>query len=256
VTQNRSPEIRLATARRRGRRAPLKRDVPHGPGSRLLIYSTTVTVGPRRGPPAIVADRACSTCLFVQNDSNLRFREPRMPELQLVEYDDAWPSQFLLVAEQVGRAVPSPGATVEHIGSTAVPGLCSKPVLDVLLGVALLADVEGSIPALAAAGFVYRPEHESRIPDRRYFVKPEGALPRVHLHAVVRGGTLWRQHLRFRDRLRHDTRLMLSYAALKRHLAVIHAGDKPAYTEAKAPFIQQVLAAGPAGTDDTDHGAG
>ena len=178
-----------------------------------------------------------------------------MSELQLVEYDDAWPSQFLRVAEQVRRAVPSPGTTVEHIGSTAVPGLCSKPVLDILLGVASLAEVEASIPALVAAGFVYRPEYESQIPDRRYFVKPSGDFPRVHLHAVGRGGALWRQHLHFRDQLRGDARLMLSYAALKRRLASLHPCDKNAYTEAKAPFVQQVLSACPARTTSAHHGA-
>ena len=181
--------------------------------------------------------------------------ETPMPEFQLVEYDDAWSSQFLRVAEQVRCAVPSPEATVEHIGSTAVPGLCSKPVLDILLGVASLAQVEASIPALVAAGFVYRPEYESQIPDRRYFVKPSGDFPRVHLHAVGLGGALWRQHLHFRDQLRNDAQLMLSYAALKKHLAVLHAGDKSAYTEAKAPFVQQVLSACPAGSASAHHGA-
>jgi GrpB-like predicted nucleotidyltransferase (UPF0157 family) len=178
-----------------------------------------------------------------------------MSETQLVEYQAAWPSQFLQVAEQVRCAAPSPGAVVAHIGSTSVRGLCSKPVLDVLLGVASLAEVEASIPALAAIGFAYRPEHESQIPDRRYFVRPSGILPRVHLHAVVLGGTLWCHYLHFRDRLRNDVQLMQSYAALKRHLAELHASDKSAYTEAKGPFIQQVLAAYPGRATRAPHGA-
>jgi GrpB-like predicted nucleotidyltransferase (UPF0157 family) len=163
------------------------------------------------------------------------------PELLLVEYQDVWPSQFLQVAEEVRSALAAPGAILEHIGSTAVPGLCSKPVLDVLLGVEALAEAEAFKGNLVAAGFVYRPEYESQVPDRRYFVKPAGALPRVHLHAVVRGGTLWRQHLHFRDQLRRDVQLRQSYAALKGRLAVLHASDKAAYTEAKAPFIREVL---------------
>jgi GrpB-like predicted nucleotidyltransferase (UPF0157 family) len=178
-----------------------------------------------------------------------------MSEFQLVEYQATWPSQFLQVAEQVRCAVPSPGAVVEHIGSTSVRGLCSKPVLDVLLGVASLAEVEAYIPALAAAGFAYRPEHESQIPDRRYFVKPSGTFPRVHLHTVVLGGTLWCQHLHFRDLLRSDAHLMQSYAALKRRLAELHASDKSAYTEAKGPFIRQVLIAHPVRDAHAHHGA-
>lgn len=169
-----------------------------------------------------------------------------MAELQLVDYQDTWPAQFQQVATQL-RSVPvTRDAVLEPIGSTAVPGLCAKPVLDILLGVPSPADAEASIPALVAAGFVYRPEYESVIPDRRYFVRPAGPSLRVHLHAVVLGGMLWRQHLHFRDRLRDDPRLMQSYAALKRHLAMVHADDKAAYTEAKAPFIRQVLSSCPA----------
>jgi GrpB-like predicted nucleotidyltransferase (UPF0157 family) len=96
--------------------------------------------------------------------------------------------------------VPIPGAVLEHIGSTSVPGLCAKPVLDVLLGVSSLGDVEASISALASAGFMYRPSYEVAIPDRRYFVRPEGETVRVHLHAVLLGGPLWQQHLYFRKR--------------------------------------------------------
>lgn len=168
-----------------------------------------------------------------------------MPELQLIEYQDTWPALFRQVAQQLRAAVPAPGSVVQHIGSTAVPGLCSKPVLDVLLGVESLSDVEAAMPALSLAGFVYRPEHESQIPDRRYFVRPAGTFPKVHLHAVTRGGVLWRQHLHFRDQLLEHPELAKSYAALKKHLAVACAADKTAYTQAKAPFILQVLASCP-----------
>jgi GrpB-like predicted nucleotidyltransferase (UPF0157 family) len=169
-----------------------------------------------------------------------------MAELVLSEYQDTWPEQFLRAAEQLRASVPVPGAVLEHIGSTSVPGLCAKPVLDLLLGVSSLGAVEASIAALASAGFVYRPEYEVAIPDRRYFVRPEGPTVRVHLHAVLLGGPLWQQHLYFRNALRQEPQLREQYAALKRSLAVAHTGDKAAYTEAKAPFIRQVLASNPA----------
>ena len=169
-----------------------------------------------------------------------------MSELVLSEYQDTWPQQFLRVAEQLRASVPVPGAVLEHIGSTSVPGLCAKPVLDVLLGVSSLGEVDAWLPALGSAGFVYRPEYEVAIPDRRYFVRPEDQTVRVHLHAVVLGGLLWRQHLHFRDALREQPLLREQYATLKRVLAIAHAADKTAYTEAKAPFILQVLASNPA----------
>jgi GrpB-like predicted nucleotidyltransferase (UPF0157 family) len=114
-------------------------------------------------------------------------------------------------------------------------------VIDIALGVTALHEVEAAIPAYTSAGFVYRPEYEHLIPGRRYFVKPESSNLRVHLHAVLLGGLLWQQHLYFRDQLRRDEQLREEYSTLKRRLAVVHAGDKAAYTEAKAPFIRQVL---------------
>jgi GrpB-like predicted nucleotidyltransferase (UPF0157 family) len=164
-----------------------------------------------------------------------------MLQVQLLEYQDTWPGQFSSVAEEIRSAIAVPSALIEHIGSTAVPGLCAKPVLDILVGVTSLAETEAAVPALFAAGFEYRPEYEHAIPDRRYFVRPPGMYLRVHLHAVVLGAALWNQHLQFRNHLREDAKLRESYSALKRELALAHATDKAAYTAAKAPFIQQVL---------------
>jgi GrpB-like predicted nucleotidyltransferase (UPF0157 family) len=130
---------------------------------------------------------------------------------------------------------------IEHIGSTAVPGLCGKPVLDILLGVAVLSEVERVVARFAANGYRYRPEYEKQIPQRRYFVKDaEGRHQRVHLHAVHVDGPIWQQHLAFRDALRDCPGLASEYALLKRRLAV--SMSKSSYTEAKAPFIRQVLA--------------
>ena len=164
-----------------------------------------------------------------------------MLQVQVLEYQDTWPGQFSAVAEEIRSAVAVPSAVIEHIGSTSVPGLCAKPVLDILVGVTSLAEAEAAVPALFAAGFVYRPEYEQAIPDRRYFVRSPGRYLRVHLHAVVLGAALWKQHLQFRNHLREDAKLRESYSALKRELALAHAADKAAYTAAKAPFIQQVL---------------
>lgn len=164
-----------------------------------------------------------------------------MSPVQLLEYQDTWPRQFSSVAEEIRSAIAVPSAVIEHIGSTAVPGLCAKPVLDILVGVTSLAEAEAAVPALFAAGFEYRPEYALAIPDRRYFVRPPGRYLRVHLHAVVLGAALWKQHLQFRNHLREDAKLRESYSALKRELALAHAADKAAYTAAKAPFIQQVL---------------
>lgn len=165
-----------------------------------------------------------------------------MSGLVVIEYQNQWPSQYAQVEAELRSAISIPGMALEHIGSTAVPGLCAKLVIDIVLGVSALDQVEEEIPALVRLGFAYRPEYEKLIPDRRYFVRAEGHTPRVHLHGIILGGTLWLQHLQFRDALREDRNLMLSYATLKQRLALLHASNKAAYTHAKAPFIEQVLA--------------
>lgn len=166
-----------------------------------------------------------------------------MSEVRLVDADAGWPAQFDAAARALHGAFAGAACWTEHIGSTAVPGLCAKPVLDLLLGAAQLADIDARREALTALGYRYRPEHEAQLPERRYFTRDAGpAQLRVHLHAVVRGSAFWRDQLAFRDALRADAALAARYAALKRELAVRHAGDKPAYTEAKGPFVRAVLA--------------
>ena len=169
----------------------------------------------------------------------------------LSEPQDAWAEDFRRIADEVralfdgvGQEIPDGRdgpLQIEHIGSTSVPGLCAKPVIDVLLGAASLAVIEARIGALQRCGYDYRGAYEALLPERRYFVRPPAVGPRVHLHGVVRGGDLWRRHLVFRDALRADATLAARYGALKRQLAQAHADDAEAYTDAKGPFIRQVL---------------
>lgn len=165
--------------------------------------------------------------------------------LQLLPHDPAWHRQFADLVPCLQRCFAGGVPDLEHIGSTAVPGLTAKPVLDVMAGVDDLDAARAAAPALAAEGFVYRPEHEAVLPDRRYFVRGEGATLRIHLHVVRRNGLLWRQHLLFRDALRASSPLRDAYGRLKQVLVERHARagqGKAAYTAAKAPFIQSVLA--------------
>lgn len=163
-----------------------------------------------------------------------------MPNVELMEYSCTWPDRFGVVAGELASAMAGVAVVLEHIGSTAVPGLCAKPVIDVLMGVGDLDGVHRRVEDLAQLGYEYRPTYEAQIPERRYFVRSASeALPRVHVHGVRRGGRLWTDHLAFRDALRADADLRQRYAALKRSLA--EGLDKGAYTEAKGPFIQDVL---------------
>lgn len=162
--------------------------------------------------------------------------------VEIVEYSADWPQAFVQVRARLSEFLPMPGFVIEHIGSTAVPGLAAKPVIDVMVGGASLAEIEARIPALVAAGFRYVPAFENVMPQRRYFTFPAQPPHQVHVHAVKLGDDFWNDHLLFRDALRRDAALVQAYQAVKRRLAEHHAHDRAAYTDGKAPFIRRVMA--------------
>jgi len=161
--------------------------------------------------------------------------------IELCAYSPQWPRQFAAELSALATIFPTPEFRIEHIGSTSVPGLPAKPIIDILLGACSLPMIEGRIPALEAMGYTYRPEFEVVLPRRRYFVKPAEPPRHVHLHAVERKGAFWRDHLLFRDALRALPDLAAEYAALKIELAARHRDNRSAYTDAKAPFIRSVI---------------
>lgn len=182
-----------------------------------------------------------------------------MSAVVLSPYSERWSQDFERIRDEVlgvfaDALIDGEPTSLQHIGSTAVSGLCAKPVIDALLGAATLARIEAKIDGLGALGYVYVRKYERELPMRRYFVRAasEGseACPRVHLHGVALGSPIWREHLAFRDALRADVALRDRYARLKTELARRYADDKSAYTDAKAPFIRSVmdtaLAANPA----------
>lgn len=162
-----------------------------------------------------------------------------MSTVIVAPYSTRWPALFDTLRDEL-HEVFAPGAVrIEHIGSTAVPGLAAKPVIDILLGAPSLDAIEARGDALADRGYRYVPEYERDLPMRRYFVRT--AQLRVHLHGVAFDSPLCRDQLTFRDALRADSELCDRYAALKLRLANAHAQDKAACTAAKVPFISSVL---------------
>jgi GrpB-like predicted nucleotidyltransferase (UPF0157 family) len=165
------------------------------------------------------------------------------PAFVVSPYSAEWPDIFRGIQEELLGVFSPLVVAIEHIGSTSVPGLAAKPVIDVLLGAQSLRDIESRIGPLGERGYAYVSKYERELPMRRYFVKPPGASLRVHLHGVEIGSLIWREHLAFRDALRNDADLRAQYQTLKFRLAEEFADDKSAYTDAKGPFIRAVLAA-------------
>jgi GrpB-like predicted nucleotidyltransferase (UPF0157 family) len=158
--------------------------------------------------------------------------------IEIVEHDPEWPRMFVSERELLKAALaPWLVAAIEHIGSTAVPGLAAKPVIDIMAPVASLEASRGAIEALRALDYHYA---SYRPGVMHWFCKPGPSLRTHHLHLVPYRSDLWDERIAFRERLRFDPALAVEYAALKRELARQHRGDREAYTEAKDPFIAAV----------------
>jgi GrpB-like predicted nucleotidyltransferase (UPF0157 family) len=162
--------------------------------------------------------------------------------VELVPYDSAWPARYAAEARRIGRAVGPRFEALAHVGSTAVPGLAAKPILDVQGGVATLADAESCVDALATLGYEYVPALEEATPERRYFRKTAGGDHTHHLHVVETGSNWWERHLLFRDYLRANPDVAAAYERVKRRAAREHRHDEAAYGAAKAGFVDRVEA--------------
>jgi GrpB-like predicted nucleotidyltransferase (UPF0157 family) len=158
----------------------------------------------------------------------------------LVPYDPEWPRRFEEERTALAAVFTESDVTIEHIGSTAVPGLGAKPVIDIMVGVSRLIEAEGRIAALEAAGYEYVQKYETQLPERRYFRKPRRGPRGYHLHCVVKDGELWIRHIVFRDYLRAHSGVAGAYYELKRKLAV--QSSKQDYTDAKSSFVKEILA--------------
>lgn len=159
--------------------------------------------------------------------------------VRLVAYDARWPALFQQAAEELSRSLGDRVLVVEHVGSTSVPGLAAKPVLDILAGVPHLQRALDLVPDLAELGYEYRPHEE--IPDRHYFRRSRGELRTHHLSLAEPTSRHYRVTLAFRDALRANAALAEEYGALKRHLAKRFRDDRAAYLEGKTEFVMRVL---------------
>lgn len=131
---------------------------------------------------------------------------------------------------------------VHHIGSTAVPGLPAKPIVDLMAGVGSLEDAPEIARVLAPHDWRFVPPELDARPWERFFVKVAADRRVAHLHLLDPASPRWAERLRFRDRLRARPELAAEYAELKRGLARDHAGDREAYTKGKTAFVRRVLA--------------
>ena len=176
----------------------------------------------------------------------------------IADYDPVWPAAYAQLEAEIHDAIGTYCERIEHIGSTSVPGLAAKPIIDVLVGVGddELIDVSAEpdvavgagddiepagparhvamVQALRAIGFIYR--SINGIPERLFF-KRNDVHPGRHIHLVRTDSAFFERHVLFRDYLRAHPDEVAAYAALKQQLAAEHGSDRVTYTDAKTAFI-------------------
>ncbi len=166
-----------------------------------------------------------------------------MDDVELVEADPNWPKLFdeektVLLAALGGEDV----LAIEHFGSTAIPALAAKPIIDILIAVPSLDTARSRfVSKLKPYGYVFWHDNPKR--DRLFFVKgmpPFGNKRTHHVHVAERPSEMW-SRLKFRDYLRENAIERDNYAALKKSLAAEHGSDREAYTTAKAEFVARIM---------------
>ena len=158
--------------------------------------------------------------------------------VELVPYDPAWPDMFEAERAEIAAALGDLALEIHHIGSTAIPGLDAKPVIDTMVVVQSLDDAVGCIAPLQELGYAFI-DYVQNV-DRRFFRK--GKPRSHHLHIVEASSQSLADHIDFRDALRADADLRRQYQELKHALRAEHARDRASYSESKGGFVARVLA--------------
>jgi len=162
-------------------------------------------------------------------------------EIALTPADPSWPEAYQKARDDILSILPQSPLLIEHIGSTAVPGLDAKPVIDIIVLIADMVEAEVALPGLERLGYELRPGVSN---PRRWFLRLQGAdgVRTHHLHIHTDADDV-RRHVLFRDLLRSDPVLRANYLALKRDLAARHSLDREAYAKGKDDFIDAAVEA-------------
>ncbi|QSH40694.1 GrpB family protein [Lentisphaerota bacterium ZTH] len=160
----------------------------------------------------------------------------------LSTYDNDWPKIFDKEKAKILYVIGGKNVVVEHIGSTAVPKISAKPIVDIMVGTKDILTSNNCIKPLESIGYEYVPKLEKSFPKRRFLHKgPNSPNRHFHLHMVKIDSFFWQRQLFFRDYLRKNKDSAIAYQSLKEKLAKVFVNDVFSYTEAKSDFIQEIL---------------
>ncbi|WP_163582853.1 GrpB family protein [Gracilibacillus saliphilus] len=161
-----------------------------------------------------------------------------MTYITVVEYDPQWVRDFEMIRDFVTPSLSDIVLAVEHIGSTSVPGLPAKPIVDIDVVVATRNDVQIAIEKLATLGYVH--EGDLGIKGREAFIPPD-KMPWHHLYVCTIDNAEFRRHIKFRDYLRNHPQVAKDYGELKLKLVKEFHNDHKAYTNGKTDFVEEIL---------------
>jgi GrpB-like predicted nucleotidyltransferase (UPF0157 family) len=160
-------------------------------------------------------------------------------KVRLAVHDPAWASAFTIERNRLSKALADMHPRIEHIGSTSIPGIVAKPLLDIMVGIPDMAEHPRAVEPLVALGYEHKGEFG--IPGRQFFVLGDAAHSTHHLHLEQYGGHFWRLNLVFRDHLRTSADARDRYAAEKRRLVAEFREEREKYTAGKDAIIRELL---------------
>lgn len=168
------------------------------------------------------------------------------------EYDSEWPSLFEHERSALQASLGEQVIVIEHVGSTAVPGLASKPIIDLLVGVHDLAAARSDFRRqLETHGYTYMAEYETWLPDEMLFRKGARGPWTHHAHVMEAFGETWCDYIRLRDYLRRHSEIARAYGNVKSALALVFEDDIAGYRNAKRPFVERMKTNARADRDST-----
>ena len=158
----------------------------------------------------------------------------------LSEYNTNWPVMFEQERAGLLDIIGNTNCQIEHIGSTSVPDLLSKPIIDIMIGLTDFSSADDLAKQFVEREYQYYPQYEDVMPYRRFFKKIDKGTITHHIHMVEIAGEFWKRHLLFRDHLRNNPAIADEYAALKNELAKREWEVSNDFSQAKTEFVKRI----------------
>lgn len=161
----------------------------------------------------------------------------------LSEYNPEWIKMFEEEKKKILEATAGHNISIEHAGSTAIPGATAKPEIDIMIGTETLAEAETLISPLESIGYIYFKRFEESVPERRYLRKSDGTIPLFHIHMVEKKSDFWKEHMMFRDFLRTHPEMLERYNNFKKEFVSENGDDRQVYSKAKEKIVFEIIEA-------------